>query len=112
MAYVELHCHSNFSFLDGASHPEDLVKRAAELGYEALALTDHNGFYGIVRFSQAARKHGIKPIFGAEITLDDGHHLLLLVKDATGYANLSQLLSRAQLAGVKARLERLLAPRR
>ncbi len=102
MSYVELHCHSNFSFLDGASHPEELIEQAARLGYPALALTDHNGFYGIVRFSQAAREHGVRAIFGAEITIEDNHHLVLLVKNGTGYANLSHLLSVAQLANKKA----------
>ncbi len=101
MNYVELHCHSNFSFLDGASHPEELARRAAELGYPALALTDHNGLYGIVRFSQAAKEHGVRPIFGAEITLANGHHLILLARNSTGYANLSQLLSAAQLENPK-----------
>ena len=62
--YAELHCHSNFSFLDGASHPEELVTEAARLGLEALALTDHNGFYGIVRFAEAARELGLPTIFG------------------------------------------------
>ena len=101
MDYVELHTHSNFSFLDGASHPEDLIERAAQLGYHALAITDHNGFYGIVRFHQAAVAKGIKPIFGAEITLPNGHHLVLLVKNAVGYANLSQMLSEAHLQNKK-----------
>ncbi len=101
MDYVELHCHSNFSFLDGASHPEDLVERAAQLGYRALAITDHNGLYGIVRFHQAAVAKGIEPIFGAEITLANGHHLVLLVKAAVGYANLSQMLSEAHLQNKK-----------
>ncbi|MBD3258298.1 DNA polymerase III subunit alpha [candidate division GN15 bacterium] len=105
MTYVELHCHSNFSFLDGASHPEELVARAAELGYPALAITDHNGLYGAVRFHQAARDHGIKPIIGAEITLDNDtdndHHLTLLAIDYRGYANLSQMLAAAQLANEK-----------
>ncbi len=106
MNYVELHCHSNFSFLDGASHPEKLAARAAELGYPALALTDHNGLYGVVRFDQAAREHGIKPILGSEITcVDDSgeneSHLTLLAKNATGYANLSRMLTEAQLAGIK-----------
>ncbi len=67
--YAELHCHSNFSFLDGASHPEELVEEAARIGLEALALTDHNGFYGIVRFAQAARAVGLRTVFGAELTL-------------------------------------------
>lgn len=101
MEYVELHCHSNFSFLDGAAHPEQLIERAAELGYQSLALTDHNGLYGVVQFSQAAKEAGLKPIFGSEVTLADGSHLTLLVKDAAGYSNLSQLLSRAQLAHKK-----------
>jgi error-prone DNA polymerase len=68
-AYAELHCHSNFSFLDGASFPEDLVQRAAELGYRALALTDHNGFYGVSRFWQAARETGLPVIYGVEVGL-------------------------------------------
>ncbi|MFZ1684963.1 MAG: error-prone DNA polymerase [Candidatus Zixiibacteriota bacterium] len=93
MAYIELHCHSNFSFLDGASHPEELAERAAALGYPALALTDHSGLYGIIRFAQACRQHGVKPIVGAEITLEDGFHLTLLARDARGYRNLSSLLS-------------------
>ena len=101
MNYVELHCHSNFSFLDGASHPEELVEQARQLGYPALAITDHSGLYGVVRFHQAARERGIKPIVGAEITLDTDHHLTLLVKDHRGYANLSTMLAEAQLAGEK-----------
>lgn len=70
--YAELHCHSNFSFLDGASHPEELATEAARLGLEALALTDHNGFYGVVRFAEAARAVGLPTVFGAEITLTPG----------------------------------------
>ena len=69
--YVELHCHSGFSFLDGASHPEELVLRAKELGYPALALTDHNGLYGSMEFAHAARDAGIQPVTGAEVTLRD-----------------------------------------
>jgi error-prone DNA polymerase len=68
--YAELHCHTNFSFLDGASHPEDLVERAIELGYEALAVTDHDGFYGVSRFWQAAQDAGLPAIYGAEIGLE------------------------------------------
>ena len=67
--YAELHCHSNFSFLDGASHPEQLVAEAARLGLEALALTDHDGLYGVVRFAEAARVAGLPAVFGAELTL-------------------------------------------
>lgn len=69
--YAELHCHSNFSFLDGASHPEDLVERAVQLEYRALALTDHEGFYGAVRFSQATQATGIPAVYGVEIGLAD-----------------------------------------
>ncbi|MDP9493994.1 MAG: PHP domain-containing protein, partial [Actinomycetota bacterium] len=68
--YAELHCHTNFSFLDGASHPEDLVERAIELGYEALAVTDHDGFYGVSRFWQAAKATGLPAIYGVEIGLE------------------------------------------
>ena len=67
--YAELHCHTNFSFLDGASHPEELAVEAARLGLAALAITDHDGFYGAVRFALAAREHGLPTVFGAEMTL-------------------------------------------
>jgi len=70
--YAELHCHSNYSFLDGASHPEELATEAARLGLEALALTDHNGFYGVVRFAEAARAVQLPTVFGTEITLTPG----------------------------------------
>ena len=70
--YAELHCHSNFSFLDGASHPEELATEAARLGLEALAITDHDGFYGVVRFAEAARAVGMPTVFGTEITLTPG----------------------------------------
>jgi error-prone DNA polymerase len=99
--YVELHCHSYFSLLDGASSPEALVERAAELGYSALALTDHDGLYGAVRFWQAAQQHGVKPIIGGEVTMENGEHLVLLAETRLGYANLSRLISKAQLAGDK-----------
>jgi error-prone DNA polymerase len=95
--YVELHCHSNFSLLDGASHPEDLANRAAEISMPALALTDHDGLYGAIRFYKACLKAGIKPIIGAEITLENGKHLTLLAKNNEGYSNLCRLLTRAQL---------------
>src|SRR6476469_454327 len=67
--YAELHCHSNFSFLDGASHPEELAEEAARLGLEALAITDHDGFYGVVRFAEAAGEVGLPTVFGAELSL-------------------------------------------
>src|SRR6185369_5067439 len=70
--YAELHCHSNFSFLDGASHPEELVEEAARLGLAALACTDHDGFYGVVRFAEAARPLGLPTVFGTELTLGLG----------------------------------------
>ena len=70
-AYAELHCHTNFSFLDGASAPDELVERAAEVGLSGLAITDHQGLYGVVRFAAAAEAAGIRPIIGSEIELLD-----------------------------------------
>jgi error-prone DNA polymerase len=99
--YVELHCHSYFSLLDGASSPEALVERATALGYPALALTDHHGLYGVVRFWWAAKEWGIKPIIGAEVSLSGGKHLTLLAETQEGYANLCRLISAGQLAGQK-----------
>ena len=107
--YVELHCHSYYSLLDGASSPEALAKQAAALGYPALALTDHQGLYGIVRFWQAAREQGLKPIAGAEVSLAGGgqdHHLTLLAETQRGYANLCRLLSIGQAAPVEGPAER------
>jgi error-prone DNA polymerase len=105
--YVELHCHSGFSFLDGASHPEELVLRAKQLGYPALALTDHNGLYGSMEFARAAREEGLQPITGAELTLrecfpgveepEGGHHVTLLAETPRGYANLCRLLTEAHM---------------
>src|SRR3989337_4517837 len=69
--YAELHCHSNFSFLDGASPVEDLVERALDLGLTGLAITDHLGLYGIVRFAAAAQEAGLRPIIGLEVELLD-----------------------------------------
>src|SRR6266480_2715200 len=93
--YVELHAHSAYSFLDGASLPEELAARAAELGYEALALTDHEGVYGSLEFAHAAKAFGVRPITGAEVTLSEGSHLTLLVETPQGYANLCRLLTAA-----------------
>lgn len=101
--YVELHCHTNFSMLDGASHPEELLLRAKELGMTALAATDHDGLYGAVRFWKAAKDIGLRPILGVEITCDGGYHLLLLAKGQAGYSNLCRLVSRAQLRNGKNR---------
>jgi error-prone DNA polymerase len=93
--YVELHCHSAYSFLDGASLPEELAARAVELGYEALALTDHDGVYGSLEFAYAAKAFGLRSITGAEVTLADGSHVTLLVETPRGYANLCRLLTAA-----------------
>ncbi|MDX6492405.1 MAG: error-prone polymerase [Gaiellaceae bacterium] len=95
MAYVELHSHSAYSFLDGASHPEELALAAAELGYEALALTDHDGVFGSLEFAHAAKAVGVRPITGAEVTLRGGSHVTLLVETPRGYANLCRLLTAA-----------------
>jgi error-prone DNA polymerase len=95
MGFVELHCHSAYSFLDGASLPEELAARAAELGYEALALTDHDGVSGSLEFAHAAKAFGVRPITGAEVTLADGAHVTLLVETPRGYANLCRLLTAA-----------------
>jgi error-prone DNA polymerase len=95
LAYVELHAHSAYSFLDGASQPEELAARAAELGYEALALTDHDGVYGSLEFAHAAKAFGLRPITGAEVTIDGGTHVTLLVETPHGYANLCRLLTEA-----------------
>jgi error-prone DNA polymerase len=95
MAYVEFHCHSAFSFLDGASLPDELVAAALELGYEALALTDHNSVSGSMEFAVAAGALGVRPIHGAEVDLDDERHVTLLVEDATGWSSLCRLLTLA-----------------
>src|SRR5688500_16288948 len=117
MSYVELHCHSAYSFLDGASHPEELALQAAELGYEALALTDHDGVYGSLELAHAAKLAGVRAITGAEVTLRCGvgstephqtsggagsagsgagtAHVTLLVESPRGYANLCRLLTAA-----------------
>ncbi|MDA8292675.1 MAG: error-prone DNA polymerase [Actinomycetota bacterium] len=121
-AYAELHCHSSFSFLDGASPPEELVGEAERLGLEALALTDHDGCYGVVRFAAAARDVGLPTVFGAELGLPvtpaagtavgreragarsgaidpEASHLVVVARDPDGYARLSTAIARAQLAG-------------
>ncbi|HYA45789.1 MAG TPA: PHP domain-containing protein, partial [Acidimicrobiales bacterium] len=124
--YAELHAHSNFSFLDGASHPEGLAAEAVRLGLSALAITDHDGLYGVVRFAEAARSLGLPTVFGAELTLPpgssrgahgglrrevhgglrppcvtdpEGQHLVILARDPAGYACLSRAIAEAQLAG-------------
>ncbi|HWO73838.1 MAG TPA: PHP domain-containing protein, partial [Dehalococcoidia bacterium] len=118
MSYVELHCHSCFSFREGASTPLELVLRARQLGYPALALTDHDNLAGALEFARTAKSWGVRPITGAEITIANqaigqpGHraitqrhsrprarefHLTLLAETPRGYANLSRLLTRANL---------------
>ena len=94
MSYVELHAHSAYSFLDGASLPEELAARAAELGYDALALTDHDGVYGSLEFAHAAKHFGVRPITGAEVSVG-GAHLTLLCETQHGYANLCRILTDA-----------------
>ena len=93
--YAELHAHSAFSFLDGASLPEELAGAAAEAGYSAFALTDHNGLSGSMEFAQAAKGLGVKAIHGAEVDLDDGRHLTLLVETQEGWRSLCRILTRA-----------------
>ena len=111
VSYAELHVHSGFSFLDGASEPEELVAEAARLGLTALALTDHDGLYGVVRLAQAAKGTGLATVFGAELSLaadtvertgiEDplGAHLLLLARGVDGYRSLSKAIGDARLAG-------------
>ena len=107
--YAELHAHSGFSFLDGASDPEELAAEGARLGLSALALTDHHGLYGVVRFAEAARSFGLATLFGSEITLEgnddrvgvrdpSGEHLVVLARSPEGYRHLSTTLGEAHLA--------------
>ena len=95
MPYVELHCHSAYSFLDGASHPVELAATALRNGHSALALTDHDSLSGSMEFAQAAKAYGLRAIHGAEVTLDDERHITLLVRDETGWRNLCRLLTKA-----------------
>ncbi len=108
--YAELHADSGFSFLDGSSDPEELAAEAHRLGLAALALTDHHGFYGVVRFAEAARALGLPTVFGTEVTLAPaglrtgepdprGTHLVVLARDPEGYARLSRVLAEAHLEG-------------
>ncbi len=112
--YAELHAHSNFSFLDGASSPEALLEEAARLGLDAIALTDHDGFYGAARFAEAAEQVGVRTVFGAELSLGlpspqqgvpdpDGSHLLLLAEGPAGYHAMASAITDAQLAAPDAR---------
>src|ERR1700704_4979339 len=91
MPYVELHTHSAYSFLEGAPRREERAARAAELGYEALALTDHDGVSGSLEFAHAAKTFGVRPITGAEVTLGAGSPVPPLVEPPQGYATLCRL---------------------
>lgn len=107
--YAELHAHSAYSFLDGASTPEELVEEAVRLDLRAIALTDHDGLYGVVRFAEAAKELQMSTVFGAELSLSGGDrtedpdppgpHLLVLARGPEGYRRLSRELAKAHLAG-------------
>src|SRR5205809_2012060 len=99
--YVELRCRSAFSFLAGASLPEDLVERAAALGYDTLALADARGVYGAPRFFQAARCAGLRALVGAEVAVADAGSLWLLVEERAGYKSLCRLLTAGALGRAK-----------
>ena len=101
MSYVELHACSAFSFLRGGSFPEQLAEVAAELEMPAMALLDRNGVYGAQRFSVAGREHGVRPIIGAELSMEGGGILPVLVENRTGYKNLCELLTQAHLRSEK-----------
>jgi len=101
-AYAELHLHTNYSLLDGASHPEELIERASELGYRSLAITDHDNLFGAMVFARLCKETSIQPITGVELTLADDeqclgprHHLTLLAANRQGYGNLCRLVSLA-----------------
>jgi len=97
--YAELHCHSNYSFQEGASSVEELLVRSRDLGYRALALTDHDNLCGAMHFAQVARSLDVQAITGAEVTLKDGSHLTLLAETRQGYSNLCRMISYSYIAG-------------
>ncbi|MCU1416038.1 MAG: error-prone polymerase [Schumannella sp.] len=112
LPYAELHAHSSYSFLDGASSPEELLEEAERLGLHALAITDHDGFYGIVRFAEAAETAQVKTVFGAELSLGltepqngeadpEGTHLLVLARGQEGYHRLASAITEGQLSGAE-----------
>ncbi|MBM4263585.1 MAG: DNA polymerase III subunit alpha [Deltaproteobacteria bacterium] len=101
VSYLPLWCKSNFSFLEGASHPDELIEEGHRLGLPALALTDRDGVYGIVRAHVKARELGMKLIVGAQVSVDDGSVIVLLAQDRGGYANLCRLLTRGRLRSEK-----------
>ena len=108
--YVELHCHSNYSFKEGASFLDELLGRAKEMGQRALALTDHDNLCGALEFARIANGFEVHPITGAEVTLTDGGHLTLLAKSRTGYNNLSNLITNSRMGKDGDRLDPRLAP--
>src|SRR5436190_7287497 len=99
--YAELHCISNFTFLRGASHPEELVERAQELGYAALAITDECSLAGVVRAHVEAKQQRLPLIIGSEFHLDDGLRFVLLATDRSSYGNLAALITRGRRNAVK-----------
>ncbi|ERK69949.1 PHP domain protein, partial [Leifsonia aquatica ATCC 14665] len=111
VAYAELHAHSNFSFLDGASSPEELLEEATRLRLHGLALTDHDGLYGVVHLAEAAEAYErVKTVFGAELSLalsrpqngeadPEGSHLVVLARRQEGYHRLAAAITAGQLAG-------------
>ena len=108
--YVELHCHSNYSFKEGASSLEELLVRAKELEYPALSLTDHDNLCGAMEFSRIANSVGVQPITGAEITMKDGSHLTLLAETRQGYSNLCNLITYSRMGQDGDRLDPRLDP--
>ena len=102
-AYAELHCLSNYSFLRGASHPDELVRRAAALGYTALAITDECSLSGVVRAHVAAKAAELPLIIGTEIRLTEGTQLVLLATDRASYGNLSELITKGRRRALKGR---------
>jgi len=95
--YAKLHCHTSYSFKDGASSAAELLLRARDLGLAALAVTDHDNLCGAMEFAQAAKTAGIKPIIGVELALASGHHVTLLAENAAGYRNICRLTTRAHM---------------
>ncbi|MFN9375171.1 MAG: error-prone DNA polymerase [Planctomycetaceae bacterium] len=101
LPYAELHCKSNFSFLEGASHPDELVARSVELGLAALAITDRNSLAGVVRMHAAAKPAGLKLLVGAEVWLQDAPPVVLLAQDRAGYGRLARLITRGRRVAPK-----------
>ncbi|MFN3414650.1 MAG: PHP domain-containing protein, partial [Thermoanaerobaculum sp.] len=101
LPYCELHAHSAFSFLEGACEPETLAERARELGLPAVALVDRSGVYGLPRFAKACQEVGVEALAGAEVPLEDGSRLPLVVRDPGGWSNLCRLLTTAALGRPK-----------